>query len=152
MSNAETRPKSFFDPNRDAYKCQMLKPDPKKVPLGLIIISVVMFFAAVAIDIFWLAKSVGQTFSPTMPVDPDVYNAMAAPDVILSIFLYVGAFGLIKLKKYGFMASLVAMGMWLFDSLFVLGITKSIKLNIIVLSLFFALFTIVYLWAKKKIF
>ncbi|GAF99865.1 unnamed protein product, partial [marine sediment metagenome] len=38
------------------------------------------------------------------------------------------------------------------DSLFVLGITKSIKLNIVVLSLFFALFTIVYLWIKKEIF
>ena len=130
----------------------MLRSDPKKVPLGLIIISVVMFFAAVATDIFWLAKFVGKAFPPTIPVDPDVYNAMAAPDIILSIFLYVGAFGLIKLKKYGFMASLVAMGMWLFDSLFVLGIIKSIKLNIVVLSLFFALFTIVYLWVKKEIF
>jgi len=130
----------------------MLRPDPKKVPLGLIIISVVMFFAAVAIDIFWLARLLGKAFPPTIPVDPDVYNAMAAPDIILSIFLYVGAFGLIKLKKYGFMASLVAMGMWLFDSLFVLGITKSIKLNIVVFSLFFALFTIVYLWVKKEIF
>lgn len=130
----------------------MLRPDPKKVPLGLIVISVVMFFAAVATDIFWLARLLGKAFPPTIPVDPDVYNAMAAPDIILSIFLYVGAFGLIKLKKYGFMASLVAMGMWLFDSLFVLGITKSIKLNIVVLSLFFALFTIVYLWVKKEIF
>ncbi len=130
----------------------MLRPDPKKVPLGLIVISVVMFFAAVAIDIFWLARFVGKAFPSTMPVDLAVYNAMAAPDIILSIFLYVGAVGLIKLKKYGFVASLVAMGMWLFDSLFVLGITKLIKLNIVVLSLFFALFTIVYLWVKKEIF
>ena len=130
----------------------MLRPDPKKVPLGLIVISVVMFFAAVAIDIFWLARFVGKAFPSTMPVNPAVYNAMAAPDIILSIFLYVGAVGLIKLKKYGFMASFVAMGMWLFDLLFVLGITKSIKLNIVVLSLFFALFTIVYLWVKKEIF
>ena len=130
----------------------MLKPDPKKVPLGLIVISVVMFFAAVAIDIFWLARFVGKAFPSTMPVNPAVYNAMAAPDIILSIFLYVSTFGLIKLKKYGFVASLVAMGMWLFDSLFVLGITKSIKLNIVVFSLFFAVFTIVYLWRKRELF
>ena len=130
----------------------MLSPNPKKVPLGLIVISVVMFFVAVATDIFWLARFVGKAFPSTMPVDPAVYNAMAAPDIILSIFLYVGAFGLIKLKKYGFMASLVAMGMWLFDSLFVLGITKSVTLNIVVLSLFFAVFTIVYLWIKKELF
>jgi len=130
----------------------MLRPGPKKVPLGLIVISVVMFFAAVAIDIFWLARFVGKAFSSTMPVNPAVYNAMAAPDIILSIFLYVSTFGLIKLKKYGFVASLVAMGMWLFDSLFVLGITKSIKLNIVVFSLFFAVFTIVYLWRKRELF
>ena len=130
----------------------MLRPEPKKVPLGLIVISVVMFFSAVAIDFFWMVRFVGKAFPSTMPVDPAVYNAMAAPDILLSIFLYVGAFGLIKLKKYGFVASLVAMGMWLFDSLFVLGITKSITLNIVVLSLFFAFFTIVYLWIKKDLF
>jgi hypothetical protein len=130
----------------------MLKSEPKKVPLGLIVISVVMFFAAFSIDIFWLVRFVGKAFPSTIPVDPVVYNAMAAPDIVLSIFLYVGAFGLIKLKKYGFIASLVAMGMWLFDSLFILGITKSITLNIVVFSLFFAVFTIVYLWRKKELF
>lgn len=130
----------------------MLKPEPKKVPLGLIVISVVMFFAAFAIDIFWLVRFVGKAFRSTIPVDPVVYNAMAAPDIFLSIFLYVGAFGLIKLKKYGLVASLVAMGMWLFDSLFILGITKSITLNIVVFSLFFAIFTVVYLWRKKELF
>lgn len=124
----------------------------KKAPLGVIVISVVMFFAAVATDIFWLARFVGKAFTQTIPVDPAVYNAMAVPDLILSVFLYVGAFGLIKLKKYGFVASLVAMGMWLFDSLFVLGITKSFTLNMVVLSLFFAVFTIVYLWVKREIF
>jgi hypothetical protein len=130
----------------------MLRSEPKKVPLGLIVISVVMFFSAFAIDIFWLVRFLGKAYPPTIPVDPDVYNAMAAPDIILSVLLYVGAFGLIKLKKYGFVASLVAMGMWLFDSFFVLSITKSITLNIVVLSLFFAIFTIVYLWIKKELF
>jgi len=130
----------------------MLRSEPKKVPLGLIVISVVMFFAAFAIDIFWLVRFLGKVYPSTIPVDPAVYNAMAAPDIILSVFLYVGAFGLIKLKKYGFAASLVAMGMWLFDSLFILGITKSITLNIVVFSLFFAIFTVVYLWRKKELF
>ena len=78
----------------------MLRSAPKKVPLGLIIISVVMFFAAFAIDIFWLIRFMGKAFPSTIPVDPAVYKAMAAPDIILSVFLYVGAFGLIKLKKY----------------------------------------------------
>jgi hypothetical protein len=130
----------------------MLRSEPKKVPLGLIVISVVMFFAAFAIDIFWLVRFLGKAFPPTIPVDADVYNAMAAPDIILSLLLYVGAVGLIKLKKYGFAASLVAMGMWLFDSLFVLGITKSITLNIVAFNLFFATFTVAYLWKKRELF
>jgi hypothetical protein len=130
----------------------MLRSEPKKVPLGLIVISVVMFFAALAIDIFWLARLLGKVFPSTIPVDPAVYNAMAAPDIVLSLFLYVGVFGLLQLKKYGLIASLVAMGMWLFDSLFVLAMAKTIKINIVVFNLFFAILTIVYLWQKRELF
>jgi len=133
------------DNNRD-------KPGPRKVPLGVIVISVVMFFVAFATDIFWLARLLGKAFPSTMPVDPAVYNAFAAPDIVLSIFLFIGAYGLIKLRKYGFMASLVGMGMWLFDSLLVLAITKSTRISFIGPSLFFAFFTIVYLWMKKELF
>lgn len=129
-----------------------LRPDPKKVPLGVIVISVVMFFVAFATDIFWLARLLGKAFPSTMPVDPAVYNAFAAPDIVLSIFLFIGAYGLIKLRKYGFMASLVGIGMWLFDSLLVLAITKSTRISFIGPSLFFAFFTIVYLWMKKELF
>lgn len=124
----------------------------KRVPLGVIVISVIMFFVAFAIDIFWLAKLVGRAFPATMPISPTVYNAFAAPDIILSLFLYIGAFGLIRLKKYGFVVSLIAMGMWLFDSVLILGITKSARINIIGPSLFFALSTITYLWIKKELF
>ncbi|UCC38782.1 MAG: hypothetical protein JSV96_13295 [Candidatus Aminicenantes bacterium] len=94
----------------------------------------------------------GRAFPATMPISPTVYNAFAAPDVILSLFLYIGAFGLIRLKKYGFVVSLIAMGMWLFDSVLILGITKSARINIIGPSLFFVLSTITYLWIKKELF
>jgi len=124
----------------------------KRIPLGIIVISVIMFFVAFITDVFWLAKLVGKAFPSTMPVDPAVYNAFAVPDIILSLFLYVGAYGLLRLKKYGFVASLVAMGMWLFDSTLVLSITKSSRLSIIGPSLFFVFFTIVYLWIKKELF
>ena len=124
----------------------------KKVPLGIVVISVIMFFVAFATDVFWLAKLVGKAFPSTMPVAPEVYNAFAIPDIILSIFLYIGAFGLLLLKRYGFIATLVAMGMWIFDSLLVLGITKLARVNIVVPCLFFALSTVFYLWVKKEIF
>jgi len=124
----------------------------KRVPLGLVVISVVMVFVAFATDIFWLARLLGRAFPPTMPVDAAVYNAFAAPDIILSLFLYIGAYGLIKLRKYGFVASLIAMGMWLFDSVLILGITKSTRIDIIGPSLFFILSTIIYLWIKKELF
>lgn len=124
----------------------------KKRPLGIIAISVIMFFVALATDIFWVARLIGKPFPSTMPVDQGVYNAFAAPDIILSLFLFVGAFGLIGLKKYGFAASLIGMGMWIFDSILVLGITKLSRINIVGPCLFFAGFSIVYLWTHKDLF
>ncbi|MFQ5722006.1 MAG: hypothetical protein ACE5GI_05910 [Candidatus Aminicenantales bacterium] len=124
----------------------------KKIPLAVIVISVIMFFVALATDIFWLARVIGKAFPPTMPVEPSIYDAFALPDIVLSLFLYVGAYGLLKLSCYGWAAALVGMGMWLFDSLLVLAITKSARLNIIGPSLFFACFTLIYLWLKKDIF
>lgn len=124
----------------------------KRIPLGIIIISVVMFFAAVATDIFWLGRLAGKAFPQTLPVEPRIYNAFAVPDIVLSLFLYVGAYGLLKLRKYGFMAAIVAMGMWIFDSLLVLSITKQSRINIIGPCLFFAFFSLGYLWVKKDLF
>ncbi len=124
----------------------------KRVPLGIIVISVIMFFVAFAIDIFWLAKLLGRAFPQKISLDPVVYNAFAAPDIILSLFLYIGAYGLFKLKKYGFVASLIAMGMWFFDYVLILGITKLKNIDIIGPSLIFIIFTIVYLWIKKELF
>jgi hypothetical protein len=124
----------------------------KKIYLGIIIISVIIFFVALATDIFWLSKWAAGTFRSTMPIDPKVYNAFAVPDMILSLFLYIGCFGLLKLKKFGFVASLIGMGMWLFDSLLVLGITKLERINVVGPSLLFCSITIVYLWVKRDIF
>lgn len=124
----------------------------KRIPLGLIVISVVMIFVAVATDIFWLAKIIGKPFPETMPVRSAVYNAFAAPDIIMSIFLYIGAIGLLRLRKFGLVFSLVGMGMWIFDSLLVLGITKLSRIDIIGFSLFFAAFTVGYLLHKKESF
>jgi len=42
--------------------------------------------------------------------------------------------------------------MWIFDSLLVLGITRLSRVNIVGPCLFFALFTIVYLWTKRALF
>jgi len=124
----------------------------KRVPLGILIIAVIMFFVALATDIFWLARLIGKAFPPTLPVDPSVYDAFALPDLVMSVFLYVGALGLLRLRKYGFVATLVGMGMWVFDSLLVLAITRLSRINIIGPSLFFAVFAVVYLWIKKEIF
>lgn len=124
----------------------------KRIPLGIIVISVIMIFVALATDIFWLARIVGKAFPPTMRVETKVYNAFAVPDIVLSLFLYIGAFGLLKLRKYGFVAAMVALGMWIFDSLLVLSLTKLSRINIIGPSLFFAFFSLGYLWIKKELF
>jgi len=124
----------------------------KKIPLGIIVIAVIMFFVALATDIFWVVRLIGKPFPSTIPVDVEIYNAFAGPDILMSLFLYVGAFGLLRLRKYGFLASLIAMGMWLFDLLLVLGIIKLMNINITGPCLFFAAFTLVYLWIKKDLF
>ena len=126
--------------------------DLNHFPLGIVVISVIMFFAALATDIFWLAKILGKGFPQTMPVSSKVYNAFVWPDLVLSLFLYVGAVGLIQLKKFGFIASLVGMGMWIFDLLLIWGITGSSRLDIILPSLLFALFTVYYLWTRRELF
>jgi hypothetical protein len=126
--------------------------EQRKVLLGVITISVIMFFVALATDIFWVGRWVAGAFPSTMPVEDSVYNAFAAPDIILSIFLYIGAWGLLRLRKFGFVATYTAMGMWLFDSVLVLGITKLSRLSIIGPSLFFVLFTLVYLWNRQNLF
>ncbi len=125
---------------------------PQKVPLGVIAITVIMFFVALATDIFWLGRWVAGAFPSTMPIDDRVYAAFAAPDIIMSLFLYAGALGLLRLRKWGFVAAFVAMGMWLFDSTLVLGITGLSRINIIGPSLFFAAFTVIYLWTRRNLF
>jgi len=124
----------------------------KKLTLGLIFISVVMIFVAIATDIFWAAKILGRPFPETMPVSSAIYDAFAVPDILMSIFLYIGAIGLLSLRKFGLVFSLVAMGMWIFDSLLVLGITKLSRIDIVGFSLIFAAFTVGYLLHKKDIF
>jgi hypothetical protein len=123
----------------------------KKVTLGIIVISVIMFFVALATDIFWNGRAAGR-FPSTMPVDDRVYRAFAAPDLILSVFLYVGAFGLLRLRKFGFAAACVAMGMWLFDSTLVLGITGLSRISVVGPSLAFVVLALVYLWRKRNLF
>jgi hypothetical protein len=57
---------------------------------------VIMFFIAVAIDIFWIGRLVAGKFPSTLAIEDRVYNAFGAPDLILSILLYIGAYGLLR--------------------------------------------------------
>ena len=123
----------------------------RKVTLGIVIISVVMFFVALATDVFWIGRLAGK-FPSTMPVDHRVYKAFAAPDIILSIFLYLGAYGILKLRRFGFAAAAVALGMWLFDSTLVLGITGLSRISVVGPSLAFVVLALAYLWVKRDLF
>lgn len=116
-----------------------------KPALALAAIAVIMWFAAVATDFFWLAKALGRPFPQTMPVSQAVYNAFAFPDIVMSLFLYVGAYGLMRMRKYGYWASLIGLGMWLFDVLLVLGITGTSRLASVGPSLIFVLASLAYL-------
>lgn len=124
----------------------------KRIPLGVIIISVIMFFVALGTDIFWLAKIAGRPFPETIPVSSAVHNAFAAPDIVMSLLLCGGAVGLLKFRMWGLVFALVALGMWLFDSLLTLGITKLDQINILGPSILFVLFAVGYLLNKRNLF
>lgn len=124
----------------------------ERFPLGIVVISVIMVFTALATDFYWLAGWFGKEFPSLRGMDPEFYANFALPDMVLSLFLYIGAFGLMKRKKYGFMAALLAMGMWLYDLLLVFRVTLWTHFNIVGPSLAFVLFTIFYLWWKREIF
>jgi hypothetical protein len=96
----------------------------------------------------WIGKPVAET----LPVGAEVYRAFVYPDIILSILMYVGAFGLLKLRKFGFVAALLAMGMWLSDLLLILGLTHWGRISFVGPCLLFVCFSVGYLWTKRKIF
>jgi hypothetical protein len=124
----------------------------EKFPLGVVIISVVMFFVALGTDIYWLLRLLGKPVADTLPVGPEVYRAFVFPDVVLSLLMVAGAYGLLKLRKFGFVVTLVAMGMWFSDLLLIFGLTKLDRISFVGPCLFFVLFTIGYLWTKKDLF
>ena len=124
----------------------------EKFPLGVVIISVVMFFAALGTDFYWILRLLGKPVAETLPVGAEVYKAFVFPDIVLSVLMVVGAYGLLKLRKYGFVVTLVAMGMWLSDLLLIFGLTKLDRISFVGPCVFFVLFTIGYLWIKKDFF
>jgi hypothetical protein len=123
-----------------------------KFPLGVVIIAVVMFFVALGTDIYWILRLFGKTFAPTLPVGPEVYKAFVYPDIVLSFLLYAGAYGLMRLKKFGFVVTYAAMGMWFSDLLLVFGLTRFDRFRFVGPCLFFILFTFGYLWKKRDLF
>ena len=124
----------------------------ERFPLGVVIIAVVMFFVALGTDAYWFLKLIGKPVPETLPVGAEVYKAFVYPDIVLSILLYVGAYGLIRLRKFGFVAALLALGMWMSDLLLIFGLTKWDRISFVGPCLLFVIFSIGYLWTKKNLF
>lgn len=124
----------------------------ERFPLGVVVISVVMFFVALGTDLYWLLKLVGRPVASTLPVGPEVYRAFVFPDIVLSLSLFVGAYGLLRLRKFGFVAALVAFGMWLSDLLFTFGLTRWDRIGFIGPCLLFIIWATGYLWKKRAVF
>jgi hypothetical protein len=124
----------------------------EKFPLSVVIIAVVMFFVAFGTDAYWFLRFIGKPVAETLPVGPEVYRAFVYPDIVLSVLLYVGAFGLLRLRKFGFVAALLALGMWLSDLLLIFGLTKWDRISFVGPCLLFVFFSIGYLWSKKHLF
>jgi len=123
-----------------------------RFPLGVVVIAVVMFFVALGTDAYWFLRFIGKPVAETLPVGPEIYKAFVYPDIVLSVLLYVGFFGLLRLRKFGFVAALLALGMWLSDLLLIFGLTKWDRISFVGPCMFFVVFSIGYLWTKKHLF
>ncbi len=123
-----------------------------RFPLGVVVIAVVMFFVALGTDAYWFLRFIGKPVAETLPVGPEIYKAFVYPDIVLSVLLYVGVFGLLRLRKFGFVAALLALGMWLSDLLLIFGLTKWDRISFVGPCMFFVVFSIGYLWTKKHLF
>lgn len=125
---------------------------PERFPLGVVIIAVVLLFAGLGTASYWILRWIGRPVAETLPVGPEIYEAFVYPDILLSVLLFVSAIGLLKLRKFGFAAALLALGMWLSDLLLTLGLTKWNRIGFLGTCLLFVLFSIGYLWRKKQLF
>jgi len=124
----------------------------KRFVLGLVIIAIVNLFVALMTITFWTGHLLAHRFPKTLPVPDNLYDAFALPDLIMSVFLIIGSFGLLRFKKTGYVFSLVGTGMWLFDVLLVAGLTGLFKFSIVLPSLLFCLWAIFLMWSKRDIF
>lgn len=124
----------------------------KRFVLGLVIIAIINLFVALMTITFWTGHLLAHRFPKSLPVPDNLYNAFALPDLVMSVFLIIGSFGLLRFKKTGYIFSLVGTGMWLFDVLLVAGLTGLFKFSIVLPSLFFCLWAIFIMWSKRDIF
>jgi hypothetical protein len=126
--------------------------EEKRFVLGLVIMAVINLFVALMTISFWVGHLLAHRFPKTLPVPDNLYNAFAIPDLVLSVFLIIGSYGLLRFKKTGYVFSLIGIGMWLFDVCLVIGLTGLFRISIVVPSLLFCLWAIFYLWKKREIF
>jgi hypothetical protein len=124
----------------------------KRFVLGLVIIAIINLFVALMTITFWTGHLLAHRFPKTLPVPDNLYDAFALPDLVMSVFLIIGSFGLLRFKKTGYVFSLVGTGMWLFDVLLVAGLTGLFKFSIVLPSLLFCLWAIFLMWSKRDIF
>ncbi len=124
----------------------------ERFPLGVVIIAVIMFFAGFGTAFYWILRWSGRPVAETLPVGSEVYKAFVYPDLVSSALLFAGAVGLLKMRKFGFVTSLLGLGMWLHDLLLIFGLTKWERIGFVGPCLLFVFFSIGYLWQKRKLF
>jgi len=124
----------------------------KRFVLGLVIIAIINLFVALMTISFWIGHLLAHCFPKTLPVPDNLYNAFDLPDLVMSVFLLIGSFGLLRFKKTGYVLSLAGTAMWLFDVLLVAGLTGLFKFSIVLPSLLFCLWAIFLMWSKRDIF
>ena len=124
----------------------------ERFPLGVVFVAVVMFFVGMGTASYWILRWIGRPVAETLPVGPEVYKAFVFPDIVLSILLFFGGAGLLRLRKWGFFVALIALGMWFSDLLLIFGLTKWDRIGFVGICFVFVVFAFRYLWSKKHLF
>jgi len=122
-----------------------------RFPLGVVVIAVVLFFAGLGTAFYWVLRWIGRPVAETLPLGPEIYKAFVYPDLVLSALFFVGGFGLLKRRQYGFIVALVGLGMWLSDLLLIFGLTKWERIGFVGPCLLFVIFSIGYLSKKGTV-
>lgn len=124
-------------------------------PKGIWVISAIILILGLAMMGYWIAYVKQGMSLEGVPLASEILTALTA---------LVAAYGLYRMKRWGYVASLLVAGMWVYAGVSGIGLvaTKGLEFSspigamsdlvVFILLLFFCCFLIGYLWRREDLF